>query len=332
MNAAAPNERGDRAARATTLIGVAALVVLAAVPYLVRNQESRSLDDAARLEAPGDFAHLSDGMVHYELAGPDSAETVVLVHGFSVPSYIWDTTFTRLQAGGYRVLRYDTYGRGYSDRPNAPYDAALTTRQLRELLDSLQITGPVHLVGLSMGGRVVANFALAHRERVQSVTLVDPAYAAAAALPWLLRLTLVGSYVFAVVRAPQLPESQLGDFVHPELHPDWPERYRVQMRYRGFRRALLSTLREQAGRDDGVLYAQYGALGIPTLLVWGREDKTVPFAFSDSVRTRVPGIRVVPVDSAGHLPHMEQPAVVHQALFEFLQQHARGARPPEPVI
>lgn len=318
MEADANPSWSDRHARGLLWLVLAALVVLAAVPYVMRNAERRPLDDAARLTAPGDFVRLPDGMVHYELTGPDSADVVVLVHGFSVPSYIWDTTFVRLREAGYRVLRYDIYGRGYSDRPSTRYDADLTTRQLERLLDSLHLVRPVHLVGLSMGGRVVANYALAHRARVRSVTMVDPAYATSGSLPAVLRIPGLGEYLFAVFRVPQMAESQLGDFVHPERHPDWPDRYREQMRYRGFRRALLSTLRESAKGDDGRLYARFGSLGIPTLLVWGKQDATVPFELSDSVRVRVPGIRVIPVDSAGHLPHMEQPALVHRALLEFL--------------
>ena len=58
------------------------------------------------------------------------ARTVVLVHGFSVPYYIWDSTTTALAAAGYRVVRYDEYGRGLSDRPNVDYTADLYDRQL----------------------------------------------------------------------------------------------------------------------------------------------------------------------------------------------------------
>lgn len=318
--------------RGMALLVMASLVVLAIVPYQMRNTERRTLDDAARLTAPGDFVRLPDGMVHYELAGPDSADLVVLVHGFSVPSYIWDTTFARLREAGYRVLRYDLYGRGFSDRPDVRYDAELTTRQLDQLLDSLGVGGPVHLVGLSMGGRVVANYSLSHRERVRSVTLVDPAYATSSALPGLMGVPGLGNYLFTILAVPKMAESQLGDFVHPERFPGWPERYREQMQYRGFRRALLSTRRESARSDDGQLYGRYGTLGIPTLLVWGKQDATVPFELSDSVRTRVPGIRVVPVDSAGHLPHMEKPDEVHEALLEFLRAHGLKSGAPGPVM
>jgi len=142
--------------RALSIV-VAVLAVVCAVCYVVylqRNPETRALDDAARRGATGKFVRLSDGVTHYELLGPDSGAPVILVHGFSVPYYIWDSTAAMLSAKGYRVLRYDQYGRGWSDRPKARYDADMYERQIQELLDSLHIAGPVHLAGVSMGGWV----------------------------------------------------------------------------------------------------------------------------------------------------------------------------------
>ena len=100
-------------------------------PDVRHYSESRVLDDEARRSVAGDFIRLPDGMVHYELDGPPDGQAVVLVHGFSVPYYIWDPTFPALVAAGFRVLRYDLFGRGYSDRPDLPYTMDLFVRQLQ---------------------------------------------------------------------------------------------------------------------------------------------------------------------------------------------------------
>ena len=105
--------------------------------YRARDPERRTLDDAARTEAPGQFVRLADGITHYETAGPDTARVVVLAAGFSVPAYIWDSLHRGLADSGFRVVRYDYYGRGWSDRPQAAYDQDLFVRQLAGLLDSL---------------------------------------------------------------------------------------------------------------------------------------------------------------------------------------------------
>src|SRR5215813_9617396 len=98
--------------------------------YVYADPEHLELDAATRGRLPGRFAKLSDGYTHYELGGPAEGRVVVLAAGFSVPYYIWDPTFAALTAGGFRVLRYDYYGRGYSDRPTIPFDDEMYVRQL----------------------------------------------------------------------------------------------------------------------------------------------------------------------------------------------------------
>lgn len=68
--------------------------------------------------------------VGYDVTGPDTGRAVILAHGSSVPYYIWDSTAVALGAAGYRVVRYDRFGIGLSDRPDAAYDSTMFTRQL----------------------------------------------------------------------------------------------------------------------------------------------------------------------------------------------------------
>jgi pimeloyl-ACP methyl ester carboxylesterase len=303
-------------------LGVVLLAIALALAgsYVWRDQERMELTDAARQGVAGSFVRLADGVVHYQLAGPPSEHTVVLVHGFSVPYFIWDPTFDALVASGMRVLRYDLYGRGWSDRPAVAYDADLFDCQLRELLDALGIHDPIDLAGLSMGGAVAVRFADRHPERVRSLALVDPAYHGPTRLGGWLRTPLVGEYFMDVAVAPSMPAGQLDDFEHPEGHADYLDRYRVQMRYRGFRRAILSTLRSwERDPDMREAYARVGASKLPVLLVWGRDDHSVPFAVSDDVRKAMPQVEFHPIDGAGHIPPYENPGVFVPIFEAFLR-------------
>ena len=145
-----------------------------------RNPERRALTAAVREHdgTPGAYVTLSDGVTHYEAAGPDDGRVAVLVHGFSVPSYIWDPTFAALRDAGYRVIRYDLFGRGMSDRPDAAYDGAFYDRQLDELLKALKVDGKIDLFGLSFGGYVTAHYTATHPQRVRTLNLVDPSNSA----------------------------------------------------------------------------------------------------------------------------------------------------------
>ena len=79
--------------------------------YAIWDPEKLVLDATTRANLPGQFAQLAAGVTHYQLDGPPDAPVVVLAAGFSVPYYIWDPTFKALTAAGFRVLRYDYYGR-----------------------------------------------------------------------------------------------------------------------------------------------------------------------------------------------------------------------------
>src|SRR5262245_18214081 len=103
-------------------VTLGALVVGVRGFEMLRSLERDAIDAAARRTAPGKFVRLTDGTTHYDVAGPDSGRPIVLVHGFSVPYYIWDSTAKALATAGHRVIRYDEYGRGFSDRPSVVYN------------------------------------------------------------------------------------------------------------------------------------------------------------------------------------------------------------------
>jgi len=290
-----------------------------------KDPEDRVLDESARTGAPGRFVTLSQGVTRYDVAGPDSGRTVVLVHGFSVPYYIWDSTSVALSAAGYRVIRYDVFGRGFSDRPDAAYDSTMFVAQLGELLDSLRVSGPVDLAGLSFGGFIAAHFVAAHPERVRTLVLVDPA-SDARALPSVFRVPFVGPRLFQAVAVPGMADGQLSDFLHPERYPTWVEQYRPQMQYKGFGRALLRSANSASTTDYPALFGTVGRTGVPVLLIWGKQDQTIAESRSSVARDAIPGLEYLPVDSAGHLPHIEQSALVHERMRAFFDAH-----PPRPA-
>lgn len=293
-----------------------ALAGAAALPAL-RSAERETLDAAARAEIGGTYVTLSDGVTHYQEAGPADGRVVVLVHGFSVPFYIWDPTFDALSNAGYRVIRYDQYGRGLSDRPDIDYDRGLFVRQLRELLDSLDVREPVALAGLSMGGKIVPAFAADYPDRVDRVILVDPL--SGASNPGRAAWPVYGEWSIRTFRVPKMPEGQLTDFLHPERHPDWVDRYREQMQYRGFAHAIASSIQHFGPHDPTADFEALKANGKPVLIIWGEQDRTVPISAAPRV-VELTGGELLRVDSAGHLPHMEQPAIVHNAMLRFLSR------------
>ncbi len=298
-----------------------AIVIAAAVGYgAIKNPENRALDAAARTAAPGRFVASSRGMTHYDVTGPDTGQVIVLVHGFSVPSYIWDSSFTALGAAGYRVVRYDLFGRGWSDRPDLAYDGEMYDGQLDELLDSLHVTRPVHLVGLSFGGFVVGHYTASKSARVATLAFVDPV-SSTEPIPGFLTWPGIGPWFFQTTQVPGMADNQASDFLHPENFPTWAEQYRPQMQFTGFGRALLRSAITITRTNFDSLFAAAGKSGVPMLLVWGKQDQTVPIALSSVARGAIPQLEFFPVDSSGHLPHIEQTTLVNAKLLSFFAAH-----------
>ncbi|MCI1710562.1 MAG: alpha/beta hydrolase [Chiayiivirga sp.] len=307
------------------LLGLAILIVVALALPVLRNRERGPLDAAARAEAPGQFLELTHGAVHVQLDGPESGVPVVLVPGFSVPSYVWEPLDAQLAAAGFRVVRFDLYGRGWSARPDVVYDRDLFAHQLDEVLDALQIER-AHVVGLSMGGAIAGRYAAQHPDRVDALVLVAPFTRARDISP--LQWPWLGEWLNRVWLLPKLAASQMSDFVHPERHPGWAAKFEPQMRFGGFGRAILSTLRHVMTRDSLDDFDAIGKQSRATLLVWGRQDTVVPFADHEAVRAAIPQAQFLAVDEAGHLPHVEQSAQAGPRIIEFLQRghRVRAAR------
>jgi pimeloyl-ACP methyl ester carboxylesterase len=270
------------------------------------HKEPRVLDEGARSSVAGQFVALSDGVVHYDLAGPPGGHTIVLIHGFFNAYHIWDAASDALVSAGFRVLRYDLCGRGYSDRPDVRYDDGLFDRQILELLSTLDVKLPVDLVGGSMGGAVALIFADRHPELVRRLCLIDPSgyHPPHARMAALMRLPMIGELLMALHTRPAR----------------FPEVIREHMRFAGHRRALLSTIRHGPFGDVSDVYERVGAQSRPTMLIWGREDEAIPLETSGLIRKAIPHVEFHAIDDAGHKPQCDRPEVVNPLLVEFLRR------------
>ncbi len=276
----------------------------------------------SRKSAGGSFIQLSYGFTHYEISNPYNENTVILIHGFSVPYFLFDPTFEFLSRASFRVLRYDLFGRGLSDRPRIRYNIDLFDKQLTDLLDALRLTRPVNLIGLSMGGIIAATFAARHPERVRSLTLIDPAGARPVRISPLLmaaKIPFAAEAVLGLVGSEGLVRRIATDLFDPTLVEHFQAQYSIQMKYKGFRRAILSTIRN--GMLDSFVntYRRVGQRDKPVLLFWGRKDRTVPFEYSDTLRAVLPNVEFHIIENCGHIPHYERPDEVNPILLEFLR-------------
>jgi pimeloyl-ACP methyl ester carboxylesterase len=284
--------------------------------------KGQDLTAETRSELPGGFAELAAGVTHYEVRGDTVGEYVVLIHGNAAPYATWDNTIEDLCAAGFRVLRYDLFGHGFSDRPRLrTYDRRFYTAQLAELLSVLDIPTPILVVGSSQGASIGACFAAENPGKVRKLALLAPLFdgfeGSQGLVAALLKIPLVGEVLLRLVaddKLIDLSDSIVSADVRAALEPEVAK----QFRFGGKRRAILANWRGDALQDPTSCYESVGKQGIPTLLTWGTLDKKITGASIRRLRDLLPGMEYHELEGAGHLAHYEFPDRINPPLTRFL--------------
>jgi pimeloyl-ACP methyl ester carboxylesterase len=260
--------------------------------------------------------------VNYAELGSGPRMPIVFVHGLSGSWQNWLENIPHF-AGEHRVLALDLPGFGHSPMPDWEISIESYGRLLHRFCDALGV-GDCAVVGNSMGGFISAEAASAQPDRFEKLALVSAAGVssarlrhqpaetvarmATAAAPLLLRLQERG------LRRPRVRWATFkGLFQHPEA-----------LR----RELLLETFQSGAGRP-GFLPAVQGLVGydildqlaevdVPTLIVWGRNDRVVPPQDAAGFAQRLRNSRTVIFDDTGHLPQLERPTRFNRVLETFL--------------
>ena len=213
-------------------------------------------------------------------------------------------------------------GADWSDRPRVTYEIDLFVRQLKDLLDALHLK-QVNLVGLSMGGPITTSFIDQYPDYVNKQVLIDPIGAKRVSLGWLLeatKLPIVGELALGLFGSANMVKNIASDLFDPELVEHFQAQFRIQMQYKGFKRAILSTMRNNMLESFYETYERVGRMQKPTLLFWGRNDTTAPFEDSKIIMKALPHAEFHAIENCGHIPHYEKPEIVNPILLEFLSK------------
>jgi len=276
--------------------------------------------------------------IAYRAGGDPDDPLVVFLHGLGGGRTAWDP---QLRAVGRRrrVVAWDMPGYGASVPPAGRLDFAAVTDALVGLLDHLGVD-TAHLVGLSFGGMHAQHAALAHPDRVASLTLVDtsPAFGldGTTRADWL--ASRLGSFDTAAAGAPgdaaadavgggadgSAPALSMADIGEPVVRaiaapgfagPGFDESVAA------FGRITVDAFRSACHcLVEHDLRGRLGAIVVPTLVVVGELDTETPPSNAAAIAAEIPGARLVEVPAAGHLLPAEAPEVFNQLLLGFLDE------------
>lgn len=264
------------------------------------------------------LANIHGGALYYEVAGAGAG--VVFIHGFSLDARMWDDQF-EFFTQRYRGLRADLRGFGRSSLPTTEY---AHSDDLDALMAHVGIEA-AHIVGLSMGGGVAADFALAHPERVRSLVLVDAA---------------IGGFAWSTdwgdpSRAARAEGAEAGKAVWLNdalfdpiraLPGPWARLRQMVADYSGFHWLNRSTER----RPEREPFTQLARIAVPTLALVGEHDLRDFHAIAEAVAQRAPNARKVVLKGVGHMVNMETPEQFNTIVLEFLRGQIAGPAEMKP--
>jgi pimeloyl-ACP methyl ester carboxylesterase len=256
--------------------------------------------------------------IGYRVAG--SGPAVVLIHGMLNTSRHWRGVVERLE-DRYTVIAPDLIGHGDSAGPMGDYSLGAHAAGIRDLLSGLGIDRAT-IVGHSLGGGVAMQFFYQFPERVERLALVSSG-GLGRDVSWPLRLAAapgVEALVAALSSRPVLAALRLmrGNASAAAAH-----RALSSLDTPAARRGFLWTLRsviDLGGQKVAANDRLYLLGAMPTLIVWGARDHTIPVEHGRAAHASAPGSRFELLPDARHFPHLEDPAGLADALKRFLTE------------
>jgi pimeloyl-ACP methyl ester carboxylesterase len=264
--------------------------------------------------------------VIYRVAG--SGPPVVLIHGMVNSSRHWESVALRL-ADSYTVIAPDLIGHGDSATPRGDYSLGAHAASIRDLLSAIGIDRAT-IVGHSLGGGVAMQFFYQFPQRTERLVLVSSGGLGREVSPLLRSAALPGAstllalaahrFVLSMLRYTgerlQLRGSGKGVYLRAIARAMQP------LERPGARRAFLQTLRsviDVRGQRVSAVDRLYLLSSMPTLIVWGGRDNTIPLWHGRAAHKAAPGSRFECLPDAAHFPNLEDPEGLAAVLRDFLE-------------
>lgn len=291
---------------------------------LLSKAETLDLNDDERKKAhSGSFISLPCGNTHYQMEG--EGEVCVLVHGYATPYHIYDKVYDTLLKEGYKVIRYDLMGRGLSERVDTVYSPDFFARQLHELTQALIGDEKFYLFGTSMGGSVTTAFVRNYPGRVKKLILLAPAGMDSFKPPFYMKLCKIpgfGKWLFGKIGTRSLLNGCAKEMKYSLSEVDYfMEEFAYCAQYKNFVRSTFSSLLNTILRTDITIkgYEAVTKQQIPLLVIWGTDDKTMPYYQTERMKEVCPHVKLVSYEGSGHIFVYDEGERTMKDVMEFIR-------------
>lgn len=259
--------------------------------------------------------HLKVGDLHvsYRLDGPRDADVLALSNSLMSTHRMWDPQMSAFTER-YRVLRYDTRGHGATGTTPGTYTIDLLAQDAATLIDALSL-GPVHFLGLSMGGMIGQRLAVDRPDLVRSLCLCNTAAEMPTREMWDERI--------ATARREGI-EGLLRGTINRWFTPEFIKTNPAAV---GFVEGMIrdteapgyigcaSAVRDMS--QTGIL----GQIHTPTLVLIGEMDPACTPAQGEVLHANIAGSEKVVIENAAHLSNIEKPREFNEAVLKFIGSH-----------
>jgi len=279
-------------------------------------------------EATGRASECSSNTgLHCEIYGKEGGDPILALHGLGSSTYTWRklNDYPDL-IHNYRLILVDLKGAGQSPKPRDKHysineQADLIYRFIQEH-DLKKLT----IMGNSYGGAVSLLLAIRLCEqdpgRFSKLILIDSG-GYNRKLPGhlkLLRTPILGWIALHILPAKTSARMILKKTYYDkrEITEIQVEAYAGPIAAKGGRHALLQTAKQAIPKNIDEITAKYKTICVPTLILWGRQDKVIPLEIGEQLRCDIPNSRLEIIDKAGHVPQEEVPGKVIPLILEFM--------------
>jgi len=264
--------------------------------------------------------------ISYRVAGHGPV-SVVFIHGFAAALTTWDDIVPLLPPERFTLHLLDLKGFGFSSKPrtgsySVQEQAAVTAAFLKA-----RGLSRVVLAGHSLGGAIALLVTLQARDRgepdlVSRLILISPA-AYPQKLPRLMKwltIPLLARAGMALIPVRAIVRHTLARVFHDRsaITPERIRRYERCFGRRGMAGVLIRSARAIDPDSYGAVTARYREIDVPTLVIWGSEDRIVRIGQGKRLVEEMPVARLAVIDGCGHNPHEERPCETAAAILEFL--------------